>query len=133
MKSVRNLLIGYHSVQEVSAKFNDTQCRFCFSVMVMNMYALYESGNPTMKKVENSFSGNICRCTGYRSILSVFKYLAPDASFDILGQYRDIKCLTICQKDKSVKKWNCVFHFQANKKSISSNDILCSFHMEKLY
>lgn len=42
--------------------------------MVMSMYSLLAS-NPsaTVQDIEDNFDGNICRCTGYRPILSAMK------------------------------------------------------------
>lgn len=45
----------------------------------------------TMLELEDSFSGNLCRCTGYRPILDAAKSFAVDVSADISQKILDIE------------------------------------------
>jgi carbon-monoxide dehydrogenase small subunit len=48
-----------------------TQCGFCTAGMIMAAEALLqENPNPTRDDVVRAISGNVCRCTGYESIIN---------------------------------------------------------------
>jgi aerobic carbon-monoxide dehydrogenase small subunit len=48
-----------------------TQCGFCTSGMIMAAEGLLaENPDPTREDVVRAISGNICRCTGYESIIN---------------------------------------------------------------
>ncbi|WP_192349910.1 molybdopterin cofactor-binding domain-containing protein [Algoriphagus sp. Y33] len=70
---------GINPVAHRLAINNGTQCGYCTTGFVMNMSAfLSENPSPTKKEIEEIFDGNICRCTGYRSILTGMKTFASD-------------------------------------------------------
>lgn len=101
IEGVGNRVTGYSKVQAALAKFSGTQCGFCSPGMVMNMQSLlWSKKSVTMKDVEDSFGGNVCRCTGYRPILDAFKSLTSDAHKRLNDKLVDIEDLwKMCPKE----------------------------------
>ncbi|MBA4418607.1 MAG: hypothetical protein C0392_11980 [Syntrophus sp. (in: bacteria)] len=53
------------------------QCGFCTSGMLMTTSGLLkENANPTKQEVKEAIEGNICRCTGYNSIVRAVERVA---------------------------------------------------------
>jgi xanthine dehydrogenase/oxidase len=78
-------------VQYCIAANNGTQCGFCTPGFVMNAHAfLQQNTTASQQEIEDIFGGNLCRCTGYRSILHGMRTLAHD--YDAT-QDRTQKCL----------------------------------------
>lgn len=68
-----------HPIQQRIAELYGSQCGFCTSGIVMSLYGtLNNIENATMKDIEDSFDGNLCRCTGYRPLLDAAKTFACD-------------------------------------------------------
>ena len=61
---------GLHPIQEAFLDGFATQCGFCTSGMIMATAGLLDKNpNPSREDVVRAISGNICRCTGYESII----------------------------------------------------------------
>jgi carbon-monoxide dehydrogenase small subunit len=60
-----------HPIQEAFAEQHAVQCGFCTPGVMMSAHALLaENTNPDRKEIVKAISGNLCRCTGYHSIVS---------------------------------------------------------------
>ncbi|KXS19430.1 xanthine dehydrogenase [Gonapodya prolifera JEL478] len=69
-----------HPTQEVIARHHGSQCGFCTPGIVASLYTLTKNHpNPTEEEIEEAFDGNLCRCTGYRSIFKGAKTFAVDS------------------------------------------------------
>ncbi|XP_038627943.1 xanthine dehydrogenase/oxidase-like [Tachyglossus aculeatus] len=81
-----------HPVQERISKSHGSQCGFCTPGIVMGMYTLLRNNpKPSMEEIENSFQGNLCRCTGYRPILEGLRTFAKDTGC-FGGKEKDSNC-----------------------------------------
>ncbi|XP_069120937.1 xanthine dehydrogenase/oxidase-like [Argopecten irradians] len=80
---------GLHAVQKNIGESHAFQCGFCTPGMAMTMYTLLRNNpNPTQEQMERVLEGNLCRCTGYRSIVDAF-----------VGASKDCPCgLGLCQQ-----------------------------------
>eukprot|EP01065_Artemidia_motanka_P037913 TRINITY_DN46804_c0_g1_i1.p1 TRINITY_DN46804_c0_g1~~TRINITY_DN46804_c0_g1_i1.p1 ORF type:complete len:1341 (+),score=410.78 TRINITY_DN46804_c0_g1_i1:79-4023(+) len=79
-----------HPVQQRIAQCNGSQCGFCTPGQVMSMYGLLRQcgpRQPTPEEVEAALDGNLCRCTGYRSIHAAFYGLSSrdDSTTNVTG------------------------------------------------
>ncbi|KAF9439068.1 hypothetical protein BGZ76_000550 [Entomortierella beljakovae] len=71
-----------HPVQERIALCFGSQCGFCTPGIAMSLYTFLRNNDaPSEREIEESFDGNLCRCTGYRPILDAAKsFASPRAS-----------------------------------------------------
>jgi xanthine dehydrogenase small subunit len=70
-----------HPVQSAMVNYHGSQCGFCTPGFVMSLFAMYKNNTSYDKKtIEESISGNLCRCTGYRPIIDAAKSLKNSKS-----------------------------------------------------
>ncbi|CAN6203595.1 unnamed protein product [Urochloa humidicola] len=89
---------GFHAIQKRISGFHASQCGFCTPGMCMPIFSsLVGADNSkmpqppngfsklTVSEAEKAFSGNLCRCTGYRPIVDACKSFASDVDLEDLG------------------------------------------------
>lgn len=83
---------GMNPVAHRLAANNGSQCGYCSVGFVMNMSEfIVNNPNATKKEIESAFDGNLCRCTGYRPILTGMKTFASDWSAE--DEENRMKCM----------------------------------------
>jgi isoquinoline 1-oxidoreductase alpha subunit len=70
---------GLHPVQKAWMKINVPQCGYCQVGQIMQAVALLKTKkNPTDQDIEETMSGNICRCGTYQRIRAAIKEAAEE-------------------------------------------------------
>ena len=60
-----------HPIQQSFADQHAVQCGFCTPGVLMSTHALLlENPNPDRAQIVKAVAGNLCRCTGYQSIIA---------------------------------------------------------------
>ena len=86
-----------HSVQNAMVDKHGSQCGFCTPGFIMSMFALHKRYTfPTRQQTTEALSGNLCRCTGYKSII--------DASMNIesIPDHFDSNKATVLQRLQAI-------------------------------
>jgi len=74
-----------HPLQKAFLDHGAFQCGFCTPGMLMSAKVLLdENPNPTKEQIKEGIDGNICRCTGYNSIIRAVTAV-------VKGEYKEEK------------------------------------------
>ena len=118
-----------HSVQEAMINYHGSQCGFCTPGFVMSLFAMYKNFSSYNKEnIQDSISGNLCRCTGYRPIVDAAKSLNNVNRLDQFDKNKK-KIISLLKKinseNLSLKNGNKKFFSPKNinelKKTIKDN------------
>jgi len=78
-----------HPVQQAMVDYHGSQCGFCTPGFVMSLWGIYlehqaEDTRPDKTQIRSALSGNLCRCTGYRPILTAGENMMnyPEVQFN---------------------------------------------------
>ncbi len=79
-----------HPLQRAFIRHGALQCGFCTPGMLMAAKALLDRRpDPSEEEIKRALKGNLCRCTGYDSIITAIKDVAQDSSLPI---YQSTDC-----------------------------------------
>ena len=67
-----------HPLQHALREHHGLQCGYCTPGMLMSLAPLLESGEPLEPEtVREAIAGNLCRCTGYETIVEAVVEASP--------------------------------------------------------
>ena len=79
IENLSNKKDNLHPIQEAMVKFHGSQCGFCTPGFVMSMFAMYKNFSKfNDETIDETLSGNLCRCTGYNNIIKAVQKAAKN-------------------------------------------------------
>ncbi|PRQ32716.1 putative oxidoreductase [Rosa chinensis] len=90
---------GFHAIHQRFSGFHASQCGFCTPGMCVSLFSALVNAEKkadrveappgfsklTVSEAEKAVAGNLCRCTGYRSIADACKSFSADVDMEDLG------------------------------------------------
>ncbi|MZR31329.1 xanthine dehydrogenase small subunit [Sneathiella litorea] len=95
-----------HPVQQAMVDANGTQCGFCTPGFVMSLFAEMHSDRIADRAhIDNVLAGNLCRCTGYGTIIDAAMSVAQSGVRDSFHEQeaKSIALLEVLQKDSGLR------------------------------
>lgn len=87
-----------HPIQQALIEENGTQCGFCTPGIAMSLWALLKNkNNPKESSIKDALSGNLCRCTGYKSIVKAARQASAAKNKDHFDK-NESKIVALLQK-----------------------------------
>ncbi|NOZ45550.1 MAG: xanthine dehydrogenase small subunit [Chlorobi bacterium] len=76
-----------HPVQKAMVEYDGSQCGFCTPGIVMSLFS-YSKNETTYEKetVNDYLAGNLCRCTGYKSIINAAENIPLNSKNDFFDE-----------------------------------------------
>lgn len=106
-----NGYIVLHPVQQAMAEQYGSQCGFCTPGFIMALFALYKSNQRIDRHTLNqTLSGNLCRCTGYEPIYKA----ALQMSKNKIKDHFDEQAPKVMELMKSIGRKSKSLHIHAN-------------------
>ena len=113
-----------HPTQAAFVDLHASQCGFCTPGFVMSLFAHYHDGRPADRQTLNeTFAGNLCRCTGYRPILEAAELVLDrprDDGFSYAAPARFAALEALPGGDVFVGDENSFFAIPASEESLAA-------------
>lgn len=118
-----------HQIQKSMVEHDASQCGFCTPGVVMSIFSMYKTEKkPNRETIEDYLVGNLCRCTGYRSIIEAADESCAAPTADIFSETETL----ITQKLESINN-NFLSIETETQKYFQPTDLEQFFGLRKKY